>query len=289
MGRSPRTGLALALAEAALAALMALLCAMGAEGCRAATLLGSDRLYYLAGLLLYLAVDAREGAAAVSALALAGGLVVALKTWLGLPRPPSSMWLAPAEGPGFPSGHTAAATAFWLSISLPWGAAAAAAALAVAAVVGYTRLALHVHYPRDVVGGFLVGAFSALASHRLRGRRPEEVILLLSAPGLAASLAALALDPGYRGAARMLGVTLGLAAAAAAMTARGCTPRTPGPARARAVLAAAGLSALAAAVALERLLAPPLGSVAGFAVFAFTVAVLPCAASRGARGGRRPP
>ncbi len=277
MASSPRL---LAAAEALLALLLALLCAAGGvEGCRAATMLGSDRLYYLAGLLLYLIVSVRDGAAAVSALALAGGLVVALKTLLQLPRPPVEAWLAPAEGPGFPSGHSAAAAAFWLSISLPRGYAAAAAAAALASVVGYTRLALGVHYPWDVAGGLALGAAAAAASHRLRGLQPQLAMLFLAAPGLAASAMAVAVDPLYRGGARMLGVTLGLTVASLLLEARRCSPRDPPSPGAAAARLALGLAGLAAAAALEALLSTPLGSVAGFAVFAGLVAVGGCVQS----------
>ncbi len=60
---------------------------------------------------------------------------------------------------GFPSAHAQLAISMWGFIALrlggPWAAFAAAA---VVVAVGISRIALGVHYPVDVLGGWLIGA-----------------------------------------------------------------------------------------------------------------------------------
>ena len=99
-------------------------------------------------------------------------------------RPPVADWAGPAGGPSFPSGHTTAATLFaiccaWaLMARVPAGWARRvmwAAAALYAAVIGWSRIWLGVHWPTDVVGGLLFsmawtcGVMAALPE---RGWRP---------------------------------------------------------------------------------------------------------------------
>lgn len=70
---------------------------------------------------------------------------------------PAVQW-SPAEGYGFPSGHTQLATAFfgYLAWALPLRSAAWRAAVAAPAVLtGVARVYLGVHYPHDVLGGWV--------------------------------------------------------------------------------------------------------------------------------------
>ena len=69
--------------------------------------------------------------------------------------------IPPVGDPSFPSGHTsasfAAATAIY-AINKKWGIAA----YAFAAVMGFSRLYLGVHFPTDVLAGALVGIVAAM-------------------------------------------------------------------------------------------------------------------------------
>ena len=69
--------------------------------------------------------------------------------------------IPPVGDPSFPSGHTsasfAAATAIY-AINKKWGIAA----YACAAVMGFSRLYLGVHFPTDVLAGALVGIVAAM-------------------------------------------------------------------------------------------------------------------------------
>jgi membrane-associated phospholipid phosphatase len=86
---------------------------------------------------------------------------------IGRRRPPVADWAGGASGAAFPSGHTTAATLFALSCAwviaarLPAGwprRSVWAGAVAYAAVVGWSRVWLGVHWPTDVVGGWLFSA-----------------------------------------------------------------------------------------------------------------------------------
>jgi len=110
---------------------------------------------------------------------------LALNSWIGRVRPPFADWAGVAGGPAFPSGHTTAATLFALScawasssrIRPGWPRVALwTTAGAYAFAVGWTRMWLGVHWPTDVVGGWLYavtwsGLVWALAT-RMRRHRP---------------------------------------------------------------------------------------------------------------------
>lgn len=76
-------------------------------------------------------------------------------------------------GHGFPSGHTQNAATFWLAFAFRygwlwlWGLA-----LLLVAAVGLSRMALGVHMPVDVAGGFAFGAIFAWLAGSSRVRLP---------------------------------------------------------------------------------------------------------------------
>jgi membrane protein DedA with SNARE-associated domain/membrane-associated phospholipid phosphatase len=93
--------------------------------------------------------------------------VQATKAGIERPRPPEP--LVSTRGDAYPSGHAAYATA-WIAAGvlvtrrLGLGAALIAVGIAVAAVVGATRVYLHAHWWSDVAGGWGlgIGVFGAL-------------------------------------------------------------------------------------------------------------------------------
>lgn len=82
-----------------------------------------------------------------------------------------------AHGFGFPSGHTAIAFAVAATVAphvaSRWGWKAALVPFAIAAIVGFGRMYVGVHYPIDVVGGALGGTCVGWAIVALPTFRPE--------------------------------------------------------------------------------------------------------------------
>ena len=121
----------------------------------------------------------------VLATAVGGLAVFALKIACDRPRPPAGLAAlgvevsAPLGVPpdrSFPSGHaqTAFAAAVYLSLLFPRGAVLF---LALAALVGLSRVALGVHYPSDVLAGALIGSALSIAAfliaRRIERRRDD--------------------------------------------------------------------------------------------------------------------
>jgi membrane-associated phospholipid phosphatase len=103
-------------------------------------------------------------AAFVAFVGLAGwGLRILLRNAIERPRPVDPLW--GADGASFPSGHTTNATLMALlvvivcwplarTMAARWALGAGAAVVALA--VGFSRVAGGVHWPTDVVGGWLL-------------------------------------------------------------------------------------------------------------------------------------
>lgn len=90
-------------------------------------------------------------------------LVALLKELFGRTRPHIVPWLAHPTNLSFPSGHSANTMAILLLFALLAGGGWRAwLAVGLAVLVGLTRPLLGVHWPGDVLGGWLIGAGVAL-------------------------------------------------------------------------------------------------------------------------------
>lgn len=117
-----------------------------------------------------------------------GGIVdTIVKVAVGRPRPDVDEPLIEAFGKSFPSGHSMQAVVCYgalLLVLLPlvdrrWRPAAIAGTVLLALAIGFSRLALGVHFISDVLGGYVLGAAWLAASvaafeiwREERGRRP---------------------------------------------------------------------------------------------------------------------
>lgn len=112
---------------------------------------------------LYLFVQhRRREAILLLAITLGGRLAVALqKDVIARERPLLSEHLVTTSSMSFPSGHAANSMIVWLTLALllPRGSrpSLVATAIALSTLIGLSRVALGVHWPSDVAGGWAFG------------------------------------------------------------------------------------------------------------------------------------
>ncbi len=96
-------------------------------------------------------------------------VTVLLKEIVHRPRPPAPLFAYHETWWSFPSGHAALSFAFYGFLALLVWRSAASKTTRIATIIGisvlilligFTRLYLGVHYPSDVIAGFVVGAIS---------------------------------------------------------------------------------------------------------------------------------
>ncbi len=142
------------------------------------TNLGSAALLIPAAILIGVALwiyGARLIVAAAPAVALgvAGALAGLGKVLIGRTRPPTALHLVTESDASFPSGHSTDSAALYLTVGLILAiivfhhpvarVLSVAAGLAVAGIIGLSRLELGVHWPTDVIVGWALGTTTALA------------------------------------------------------------------------------------------------------------------------------
>ena len=132
----------------------------------------------------------KEGMTWLAAQLVNGGATYFMKAVFNRPRPavsdPTLVALEDVRIHSFPSGHTSSAFALATSLSLDhpkWFVIAPA--YLYAALVGYSRCYLGVHYPSDVIAGAALGSASAWLTHALSDRLLEKSAKKKAKPKLA--------------------------------------------------------------------------------------------------------
>lgn len=132
----------------------------------------------------YLLLSGYRGAAALLFGSALGALVLndLLKFAIDRPRPDAILQTARVFTSGFPSGHATLSCVTYLSAAALLGQRRARTylmiiAILVAALIGFSRIYLGVHFPTDILGGWCIGAawvcccYPAIRALRPRHRR----------------------------------------------------------------------------------------------------------------------
>jgi len=122
------------------------------------TQLGEDIFYIVVLSIVYLSIDRKMGAKMSTIVLLNMSVNAIAKDFFKMPRPPPELWKYPVEGYGFPSGHAQGSVVMWGYMSYSFNSVALAfLSLILVLLVSYSRIALQVHYVRDIIGGWGIG------------------------------------------------------------------------------------------------------------------------------------
>jgi len=146
------------------------------------TFMGEEQFYLLFLTALMWAVNFRVGAGIAIAFLLSVYVNSIVKDALGLPRPfelDPSVGLDRAVGAGLPSGHAQNGLVVWGALAV-WAHRRWVWVVAVAVIVllGFSRIYLGVHFPTDVLGGYLIGVVILFLYLRWHERVPRRVSAL---------------------------------------------------------------------------------------------------------------
>jgi undecaprenyl-diphosphatase len=113
---------------------------------------------------------------ALIAIVVSGRLLVEyLKLWIGRPRPDLEFQAVAVQSLAFPSGHAANSMTAFVAIALFCAPkserkVALIAAIGASLLVGLSRPLLGVHWPSDVLGGWIFGLLWAVGGWRIASR-----------------------------------------------------------------------------------------------------------------------
>jgi hypothetical protein len=132
--------------------------------------------------LLYWCYDEKKALRLGTAVLISAWLNITLKLLLNQPRPFFTAW-DPAAGMmaeplgGLPSGHAQNSLVLWM-IAASWGKKKRhfAAAALLCLLISFSRLYLGVHFPTDILGGWIMGAL-ALCAYFLFGGKIENLLV----------------------------------------------------------------------------------------------------------------
>jgi membrane-associated phospholipid phosphatase len=139
------------------------------------TFLGEESFYLIFMPLVYWCIDRRTGARLFCLLLLSAYVNAIAKVLAHQPRPfnydQRVRPIAAAAGGGLPSGHTQNAVVIWGYLAARSGKAKAwLAAVFLMVAIPLSRIYLGVHFPTDLIGGYLLGALILILFLRLAPR-----------------------------------------------------------------------------------------------------------------------
>ena len=131
----------------------------------AITLLGDETLLIGLSAVVYWCFDKRRGRSVTYVLLFGAYVNLLLKMLIPWPRPPVDLRIVEKNemSYGFPSGHAQDSATFWAWVSLDFRKRSLAfVGTAIVGAVGISRVYLGVHYPIQVIGGWMIGLSMAL-------------------------------------------------------------------------------------------------------------------------------
>ena len=192
---------------------------------RALTFLGEEGFFMLFLPLLYWCVDHRLGARLTVAFLFSSQLNAIAKLLAAQPRPfdydARVKKLADVRGGGLPSGHTQDAVVVWgylmAVVRRPW---MWVLGLVLIVLVPLSRLYLGVHFPTDLLGGYVLGVpllvafvrFEPVVEEWLKRRRLGWQLVCAAAPGLLLLLPGCADDYAATASGALVGMAAGFVA-----------------------------------------------------------------------------
>lgn len=124
----------------------------------AVTQLGEERFYIALLPLIYLFYQRKLGARVSTVILLNTCINAIIKDFFKMPRPPTELWKLAVEGYRFPSGHAQGSVVLWGYLSYSFNSLyLGLISIAIVLLVSYSRIALNVHYPLDIIGGWEIG------------------------------------------------------------------------------------------------------------------------------------
>jgi membrane-associated phospholipid phosphatase len=146
------------------------------------TNLGAAPVYLVILPLVFWCFDGEKGLRLSLTVLISLWINMALKYLLAQPRPFWEGWdpsvgMIPENYNGFPSGHAQISLTLWVIIASWTGKKwAGPAAVCISLLVGFSRLYLGVHFPTDILGGWVLGALT-LTAYFLLGDRLKAALI----------------------------------------------------------------------------------------------------------------
>jgi len=126
------------------------------------TYLGSSTAYIAYGLIIYYLGDSMNAYKIIITLIAGGWINISLKNFFRMPRPINPK--IHVSGYSFPSGHAESSTTFWSSVYLLYPRnAVLLSSIILSIIISISRVALNVHYPRDIIFGGLIGVLIGIS------------------------------------------------------------------------------------------------------------------------------